>query len=76
MIIDEERKVPGQEQILAKYLNELEKNDFCDFEKPCKRAYQKGKIESNEQSKEGGQPKKKSIHLLPEQNIFKTFWYF
>ena len=35
----------------------LERNDICDFEKPRKRAYQKEKIESNEQSKEGGQPK-------------------
>ena len=26
-------------------------NDLCDFEKPQKRAYQKEKIESNEQSK-------------------------
>ena len=38
-------------------LNGLERNDFCDFEKPHKRACQKEKIESNEQSKEGGQPK-------------------
>ena len=38
-------------------LDGLERNDFCDFEKPQKRAYQKGKIESNEQSKEGRQPK-------------------
>ena len=35
----------------------LESNDFRDFDKPRKRAHQKGKIESNEQSKEGGQPK-------------------
>ena len=33
------------------------KNDFCDFDKPHKRAYQKGKIESNEQSKKRDQPK-------------------
>ena len=33
------------------------KERFCDFDKPHKRACQKGKIESNEQSKEGGQPK-------------------
>ena len=39
------------------HLNGLKRNDFCDFDKPCKCAYQKGKIESNEQSKEGGQPK-------------------
>ena len=31
----------------------LERSDFCDFDKPRKRAYQKGKIESNKQSKEG-----------------------
>ena len=35
----------------------LEMNDFCDFDKPHKRVYQKGKIESNEHSKKGGQPK-------------------
>ena len=29
---------------------------FCDFCKPHKRSCQKGKIESNEQSKKGGQP--------------------
>ena len=29
----------------------IERNDFCDFEKPRKRAYQKGKIESNKQSR-------------------------
>ena len=40
-----------------KHLDELERNDFCDFDKPHKRVYQKGKIESNEQSKEGGQLK-------------------
>ena len=39
------------------HLDELESDDFCDFEKPQKCAYQKGKIESNEQSKEGGQLK-------------------
>ena len=33
------------------------KNNFSDFEKPRKRAYQNRKIESNKQSKEGGQPK-------------------
>ena len=38
-------------------LDGLERNDFCDSDKPCKRAYQKEKIESNEQSKEGGLPK-------------------
>ena len=52
-----ERKVQGQERILAEHLDGLERNDFCDFEKPQKRVYQKGKVESNEQSKEGGQLK-------------------
>ena len=51
------RKVQGQKQILAEHLDGLERNGFGDFEKPRKRTYQKGKIESNEQSKEGGQPK-------------------
>ena len=52
-----ESKVQGQEQILAEHLDGLERNDFCDFEKLRKRACQKRKIESNEQSKEAGQPK-------------------
>ena len=47
-----ERKVQGQERILAEHLDGLKKNDFCDFDKPQKRACQKEKIESNEQSKE------------------------
>ena len=50
-------KVQGQERILAEHLDGLKRNDVCDFDKPRKRAYQKGKIESNEQSKDGGQPK-------------------
>ena len=54
-IIDGERKVQGQERILAEHLDELERSDFCNFEKLRKRACQKGKIESNKQSKEGGQ---------------------
>ena len=41
----------------AEHLDGLERNDFYHFDKPRKRAYHKGKIESNEQSKEGGQPK-------------------
>ena len=41
----------------TEHLDGLERNDFCDFEKQRKRAYQKGKIDSNEQSKKGGQPK-------------------
>ena len=36
---------------------QLKRDDFCDFDKLRKRAYQKGKIESNERSKKGGQPK-------------------
>ena len=51
-IINEER-----ERILVEHLDRLKRSGFCDFERPHKRAYQKGKIESNEQSKEGGQPK-------------------
>ena len=50
------RKVQSQERILAEHLDGLERNDFCDFEKPQKRFYQKGKIESNKQSKEEDQP--------------------
>ena len=50
-------KSTSQKRILAEYLDELERNGFCDFDKPRKRAYQKEKIKSNEQSKEGGQPK-------------------
>ena len=50
-------KIQSQERILAKHHDGLERNEFCDFDKPCKRVYQKGKIEPNEQSKEGGQPK-------------------
>ena len=38
-------------------LDGLERSGFCDFDKPQKRACQKGKIESSEQSKERGQPK-------------------
>ena len=49
--------IPSQERILVEHLDGLERNDFCEYEKSCKRAYQKGKIESHKQSKEGGQPK-------------------
>ena len=56
-LMKRERKVQGQERILAEHLDGLERNDFCDFDKPRKRACQKGKIESNKQSKERGQPK-------------------
>ena len=47
----------GPRRDLAEHLDELKRNDFCDFEKSHKCAYQKGKIKSNEQSKEGGQLK-------------------
>ena len=50
-------KSTGQERILAEHLDGLERSGFCDFDKPHKRAYQKEKIESNEQSKERGQLK-------------------
>ena len=45
------KKVLGQERILTEHLDGLERNGFYDFEKSHKRAYQKGKIESNEQSR-------------------------
>ena len=50
-------KSTGQEWILAAHLDGLERNDYCDFEKPHKRVHQKGKIESNKQGKDVGQPK-------------------
>ena len=50
-------KSTGKEPILAEHLDGLERNDFCDLEKSRKRACQKGKIESNQQGKEGGQLK-------------------
>ena len=46
-------KKHGQERILGEHLDGLERNGCRDFEKPHKRAYQKEKIKSNEQSKEG-----------------------
>ena len=50
-------KSTGQERIIAEHLDGLGKNDFCDFDKSRKYAYQKRKIESHDQSKEGDQPK-------------------
>ena len=38
------------------HLDRLKRNDLSDFDRLHKRACQKEKIESNEQSKEGGQP--------------------
>ena len=52
-----ERKVQGQERILAEHFDRLERSSFCDFDKPHKHTYEKAKIESSEQSKEGGLPK-------------------
>ena len=47
----------GQERILAEHLDGLERSDVSDIDKPRKHAYQKIKIEYNEQSKEEGEPK-------------------
>ena len=33
------KKVQGQERIPAEHFHRLERSDFSDFEKPCKRAY-------------------------------------
>ena len=33
------------------HLDELERNDFCNFDKPRKCSYQKGKIESNSKAR-------------------------
>ena len=52
-IINEERKVQGQERIVAEHLGGLEKNHFCDFDRPHKRAYQKGKIEPIRKERKG-----------------------
>ena len=41
-------KVPSQERIIGEHLDGLDRSDFCDFEKPRKRACQKGKMESND----------------------------
>ena len=49
----------------AEHLDGLERNDFCDFSKPRKCAYQKGKFESNEQSKEG-RPAEMSLWIRGE----------
>ena len=57
-IIDEEReKYRAKNGSLRNTSTDSKKNDSCDFEKPHRRASQKEKIESNEQSKEEGQPK-------------------
>ena len=36
------------------HLDRLKRSDSCDFEKPRKHIYQKGKIKSNKRSKGGG----------------------
>ena len=53
----QKRKIQGQKRILAKHLDKLKRNNFCDFEKPPKHAYQKGYIEFNEQSREASRIK-------------------
>ena len=50
-------EVQGQKQILAKHLYGHERSDFCDFDKLRKHAYQKGKVEPNQQSKQAGRSK-------------------
>ena len=59
MIIDK-KKARGQERILAEHLDGLERNDFCHFDKPRKRAYQKKKIKPTSK-KQGGRPAKTSL---------------
>ena len=49
---NDEKKVQGQQRILAEQLDKLEKSNFCDFEKPGTSTHHKRKIESNEQSDE------------------------
>ena len=48
-------KGTSPKRILAKHLDGLKRNNFCDFDKPRKCACQKGKIESNEQNKKASQ---------------------
>ena len=45
-------KVQGQERILTKHLNRLERSDFFYFDKPRKHACQKEKSDSNKQKKQ------------------------
>ena len=44
-------------RILAEHFNGLERSDFCDFEKPCKRAYQKELSPTSKARKETSQNK-------------------
>ena len=57
-IVDKERIEQDEEWILLQHLSSdlKEGSDLSNFEKPCKPASQKGKIESIKQSKRG-QPK-------------------
>ena len=66
-------KSKGHERILAEHLDELENSNFCNFDKPRKRAYQKEMIESNEQSKKGGQPK--SVCGKHSMSLFIPFYF-
>ena len=53
----EREKYRAKNESLRNTSTDSKRNSFSDFDKPHKRAYQKEKIEFNEQSKEGGQPK-------------------
>ena len=55
--IADEKRVKYRAKNLAKHLGGLDRNDFYNFDKPRKRACQKRKMESSEQSKVGDQPK-------------------
>ena len=57
-IIDQEKeKYRAKNGSLQNISTDSKEMTFCNFDKLCKHAYQKGKIESNEQSKERGQSK-------------------
>ena len=57
-MIDEEReKYRAKNASLQNTSADSKGTAFVILKKTCKRTYQKGKIESSEQSKEGGQPK-------------------
>ena len=56
-LLMKKEKSTGPRTNLVEHLDGLERNDFCDFDKPRKCGYHKGKIECNKQSKEGGQLK-------------------
>ena len=52
---------------------DLKRSNFCDFETPCKGTYQKGKIESNEQSKEGEASRNKFMEKDELPDRVKSF---